>query len=177
MLVKLGAREAAAQEPSLVGLLASCHEKIRAFSALAVSLASRDDLGAEEVSDACSRCERYFADALPLHVADEDQSLRPRLASASGAVGEALEAMSAEHVEHRASLDALIEALAAMREHGSTPATRAALARVAPAFERAMAEHLALEESRIFPAISRFLSADEQAAIVVELRARRTKAR
>lgn len=174
MLVKIGSRADRAHETSLVALLASCHEKIRAFSALAVALASRDDLGDADVIDGCVRCERYFEDALPLHVTDEDESLGPRLREVAPDVVYALEAMSSEHAQHVGAVAALCDALRAMRETGSSPVTRAALYAVASPLERAFAEHLALEERVIFPAISARLSAESQAAIVRELRARRS---
>jgi iron-sulfur cluster repair protein YtfE (RIC family) len=170
MLVTLGQKRS---DPDLRGLLLDCHTKIRSFARLAVELSTRDDLADSELRDGCARCERYFTEALPLHVADEDESLRPRMRACSTAAAAALASMSAQHAEHRALLSALLVALGAMRERGSTAETRAALAAVAPRVEREFEAHLALEEAVIFPEIATALSPEQRADVLRELRARR----
>lgn len=171
MLVSIGAKRST---EDLQQLLLDCHTKIRAFAALAVTLSERDDVGPDEVVDACERCARYFTEALPLHVADEDESLVPRMKDhANAAVREALLTMSDEHTRHRPMLSALLAALASMRAHGSTPETRAALGAIAPDIQREFEAHLQNEETVIFPALATGLSAATQREIVSELRARR----
>jgi hemerythrin-like domain-containing protein len=173
MLVTLGQRRA---ERDLRGLLLDCHTKIRSFARRAVELSTRDDLPASEVREQCASCERYFTEALPLHVADEDESLRPRMGQCSTAAAEALATMSAQHEEHRALLSALLVALGAMRDRGSDPETRAALAEVAPRLEREFEAHLAIEETVIFTEIATALSPEQRADVLRELRARRAPA-
>ncbi|MFO0563180.1 MAG: hemerythrin domain-containing protein [Polyangiales bacterium] len=171
MLVNIGAKRS---NEDLRELLLDCHKKIRAFSALAVTLSEREDVAPQEVTDACERCARYFTEALPLHVADEDESIVPRMKDrADGAVREALLTMSDEHTRHRPMLTALLAALAAMRERGSTTETRAALSAIAPAVQREFEAHLQREETVIFAALPTVLSADAQREIIAELRARR----
>lgn len=171
MLVNIGAKRSS---EDLRELLLDCHKKIRAFSALAVTLSEREDVSPQEVSDACERCARYFTEALPLHVADEDESIVPRMKdSADGAVRAALLTMSDEHTRHRPMLSALLAALAAMRERGSTTETRSALAAIAPAIQREFEAHLQREETVIFTAIPSALSKQSQREIIGELRARR----
>ena len=80
-------------------MLGACHDRLRYFSELATLLASRLDASAEDVSDAARRLRTYFTVALPLHEADEELSLAPRLlASSNGAsVAEALGLMNEQH--------------------------------------------------------------------------------
>ncbi len=160
------------QAEGLVDLLLECHQRIRAFTALAAQVGRRGDLPDAEVIDACLRCERYFTEALPLHVRDEEESLLPRLRGRSPAVDEALAAMHRQHDEHLPLLAPLLAALREARGAPADTAPRARLAAAAAAAEAAFDEHLAIEERTLFPA-ARALPADQQAAVVAELRARR----
>ncbi len=172
MLVSLGARRKDSAS-DLLGLLLACHEKIRRFSALAVTLASASDLPGAHVADACAQCERYFSEALPLHVADEDESVAPRLREAAPSVIEALDAMSAQHRAHEPSLRALTDALAQLRVEGSSVETRAALLAVAEPLRDELEAHLTLEETTLFPLLKTSMTDGQREAIVSELRARR----
>jgi len=78
------------------GLVLACHQRIRSFTALAVGLAGSAPAPDAEVAEAARRVHRYHAVALPLHQADEELSLAPRL---EHAVPEALAAMKREHAE------------------------------------------------------------------------------
>jgi iron-sulfur cluster repair protein YtfE (RIC family) len=171
MLVNIGAKRSS---DDLRELLLDCHKKIRTFAALAVTLAEREDVTPDEVREACERCARYFTEALPLHVADEDESIVPRMKEGTDAtVREALLTMTDEHTRHRPMLSALLTALAAMRERGSTAETRAALSEIAPAIQREFEAHLHREETVIFAALPTALTAQAQREIIAELRARR----
>ena len=99
------------ERDELLQLLLACHTRIRAFARLAEEMGRRRDLPAHEVADACRRCARYFEEALPLHVVDEEQSLVPRLIHRDRALDACLEAMQAQHVQHTAGTHALIAAL------------------------------------------------------------------
>jgi hemerythrin-like domain-containing protein len=167
-LYALGRR--AAGEPSLVALLADCHARIRIFTALAVKLGEERAPEAER-REAAERLHRYFTIALPLHVADEEQSLRPRLdVTAPPELARALAAMAREHDAHDALLAPLLAAWDALGR--GAPADVAALSPLARALERATRAHLEAEERILFPAAAR-LPARDQHAIVSELRARR----
>lgn len=160
--VTLGARQ---DPPALLDLLHDCHARIRRFGAMAGSIAAADDAADAEVRDAALAVARYFREALPLHVADEEHSIAPRLHG----VDAALAAMHREHEAHGPLVADLIETCTRVAE---APARRAELAAPAAAAVAAFEAHLADEERTIFPAIAR-LSAEDQAAIVAELRARR----
>jgi iron-sulfur cluster repair protein YtfE (RIC family) len=173
MLVSLGRKE---QTEDLVELLLACHQRIRTFSALAVTIASAADAPEGEVTEACHRCERYFVEALPLHVEDEEVSLLPRLRGLRPALDEALDLMHDEHLAHRPLLQELLAALRAVRGAPSDGEARGRLASAASALEPAFDRHLENEERVVFPAVRELLSPATHAEIVGELRARRQPA-
>jgi iron-sulfur cluster repair protein YtfE (RIC family) len=169
--VQLGRREAAGDA---VGLLLECHDRIRAFTALARRIAEAGAPDRETVVDAALRVRRYFTEALPLHAEDEERSILPRLRGLDPAVDAELAAMTDEHRAHERPLAALV---AACEEIARVPARLAELqpvvARAAAELEAHFEEHLAREEKVIFPAIRRLLDPAVDAAIVGEIRARR----
>ena len=118
---------------------------------------------------------RYFRVALPLHVADEELSIRPRLlaAPAAPAVRLALDAMTQEH----AAIDALVTAL--LPRWAALAAGPGELASLAPALAEDCADlrrrfdaHLEQEERTLFPAVREHLGA-ASLAIRAEMAARR----
>src|SRR5262245_31350447 len=96
MLVRLGERRPSSD---LVDLLLACHERIRRFTAMAARLAATSAPDAE-VRDVAGQIRRYFAESFPLHLADEDEQLAPRLAGTSAEVDAALAQMTTEHATH-----------------------------------------------------------------------------
>ena len=170
MLLQIGR---SAEQETLVALLLACHERIRRFSRLALTLAERDDLASSELVSAVEGCARYFAEALPLHVRDEEDSVMPRLLGLRPELDEALDAMRAEHRGHEPGISALLGALDALRASPSEGA-RQRLREVAEPLVRELEEHLRAAEARIFPALRELLSADEERAAIAELRARRS---
>ena len=173
MLLRIG------QQPDLsadlVGALRQCHERIRFFSELACTIAQRHDAPPEQIAEAARRVRRYFTEALPLHVADEEETLTPRLTGRDDELDRELERMRAEHADHAplvAELLALLEPLE--RDPGSLARSpRAeALARSAARLRNELARHLADEEATIFPAIARLPEA-EQERVRREIRRRR----
>lgn len=160
----------------VVSLLLECHTRIRRFTAMAARLAQALDAPPAQVAEAAAQLQRYFATALPLHVADEDGTLLPRLlAAAPGpAVCEALERMELEHRHIDALLPPQLEAWAALQqEPARLPALAPALSRGALLLGEAMARHLEREEQVILPAVERLLPRELQDAMVAEMRARR----
>ena len=170
MLINLGAKAAG---EDLVSLLLECHHRIRGFSALGVELGTRSDLAAADIAQGCERVERYFGEALPLHVADEEESLLPRLRGVSPEVDAALAAMHAQHADHKPHLVALLAALRALRGAPTNASLRAALLAIIAPLKSDFEAHLVAEEQILFPAITASLPADVQAQAVGELRARR----
>lgn len=165
MLVSLGKR---ALRPGIVPLLADCHAKIRFFSRLAVALGQQSAADEADVAARCGEVRRYFREALPLHVADEEESIRPRLAGHADALAQ----MHAEHDAHREALAALDAALSALSAAPRSEQARAALRAVAEPLAEELEEHLVLEETSWFPTLAA-LPTEVQDAIIAELRARR----
>lgn len=170
MLVSIGKRR---QSAELVDLLLECHGRIRQFVRLAADVGERLDLPVSEVEDACARVERYFVEALPLHVRDEEESILPRLSGRSDALDQALSAMRAQHHEHEPVLAQLLAAVRAVRAAPGGSGGRLELKQVAEQLTSAFEEHLKLEEALIFPELQALLTDAERARIVSELRARR----
>jgi len=81
--------------------------------------------------------------------------------------------MCEQHACHQPKLRALLDASAALRQRPGDTARRNALAQAADVLGSEFAEHLALEEGVIFPAIRRFVSPAVQMEMVEELRRRR----
>jgi iron-sulfur cluster repair protein YtfE (RIC family) len=159
----------------VVEMMLECHGRIREMVGLARRLAELPSTPAEEARDVAARVRRYFSEALPRHVADEEESVVPRLRGASPEVDRALDAMCAEHVEHGPELARLVSCADEIaRAPERLPELGRALGEAATALERAFAVHLEAEERVLFPALAA-LDAHEKAAILAELRARRAK--
>ena len=157
-----------------VDLLLECHVRIRHFVAMARRLGEASDTDEVEIADTAARVVRYFRDALPLHVRDEEDSLAPRLRGRDPAVDAAVAAMEREHGEHRASLEALVSATAAIAEDpGRHEELSGEVKRAADDLARQFEYHLAEEEAVVLPAVRRLLDAETDAAIVREMRERR----
>jgi iron-sulfur cluster repair protein YtfE (RIC family) len=158
----------------VVELLLECHARIRALTDLAARLAATTDAPAGEIADAAARVRAYFAEALPLHAQDEEESVLPRLAGRARHVDASLVAMHRDHREHVPTVDRVIELCSTLASAPGRHAELApALGAAAAALRDHFARHLAEEESIVFPALRRFVDPDGQAEILRELRARR----
>jgi iron-sulfur cluster repair protein YtfE (RIC family) len=173
MLIQIGA----SKEPSgAVDLLLECHKRIRFFTELALNLARAHNVSHDEIRDAAARVARYFSTALPLHIADEEQSILPRLSGRSPELDSTLKAMHREHEEHEQQLRVLLDIC---RRLSASPEQldelRHLLMSTASNLETAFGVHLEQEERIVFPAIATLLLPDEQAAILAEVRLRRDR--
>ncbi len=156
-------------------MLLGCHERIRHFTAVSTRLAGSADATADEIAAAAESVYRYFTVALPLHEADENVSLHPRLREAAPA---ALAAASEEMVRQHQAIDALIGELlpiwGTLQNHpDKLPQIAPKLAEKSHRLQQLWDVHLELEEETVFPAIAQCLSPAQQEAIVSEMRARR----
>ena len=169
-MVQLGKRN---ETLHVVDLLVECHGRIRRFLEIARRLASSREASVELVRDTAGQVRRYFAEALPLHIADEDELIEQSLRGRSEAVDEALDKMTTEHVHHAPLVDRMIE-VAAMLERQPQRLEELAieLRDIAVLLQAAFDPHLAREEAVIFPAL-RTLPASELDAIRAAMRARR----
>jgi len=156
-------------------LLLGCHQRIRHFTATAKNLAHAQGATHDEIRMAAAGVHRYYSVSLPLHEADEEDSVRPRLdALDDERVHHALAAM---HDQHQA-IDELIERLlpllqmvernpAALEQAGGEMCT------ITKGLEEIFSAHLQLEEEVIFPAIRAHLPSGDRTAILAEMQARR----
>lgn len=166
---------ASADDP--VAMMMECHERIRRFARLGVRVVEPNVAPADEIREAARSVHRYFSVALPLHVADEDESIAPRLQAddrLSRPVREALVAMTAQHVTIDELLARALPLWAALAEGDPAAAAeaRAQLDELAPRLATLLELHLAHEEELVLPAVQA-LPTETQVAIVAEMRARR----
>ncbi len=162
-------------ENDAVGLLIGCHQRIRHFTSVATKLAHAQAATPEEIQDAAESVYRYYSVSLPLHEADEEDSLRPRLARvADERVQHALAAM---HDQHMAIDDLLERLLPLLRMVSNNPAliadAGAELCSITSALSQMFQAHLQMEEEVIFPAIDANLTESDRAELLVEMRERR----
>jgi len=169
-------REDDAGPGDVVGMLLDCHRRIRHFTALAVALPDATAVPPAEIASAAAGVVRYFAEALPLHAADEDASIAPRLLALGlpEAVRAAVLSMTVQHGGLELTLaSALPRWQAVAADPACLPAHAAALRGLAARLSAQWDEHLGLEETTIFPALRELISPSEQDTIRREMRARR----
>lgn len=159
----------------LVDTLLDCHARIREYAGLARKIAAARGIEPAQIASAAADVQRYFRHGLPRHVEDEEQSVVPRLRGRSPECDAALATMEREHREHDPLLARLLalmdQLMAAPQRHAElADAVGAAADAITTAFEH----HLVAEEQQILPLLRTQLSSAEQAAILAELRARRT---
>lgn len=168
--------ESTADQEDAITLLLGCHDRIRHFTEVADRLNFNPQSPAADRQQAASTVLRYYEVALPLHEADENDSVYPRLQKAlpPGELAAANQAMVEQHTE----IDALIaELLPLWRTIADDPGQQeklsAALGHRVQRLKQLWTSHLRLEEELVIPAMRRFLSQQDLGAIEAEMRARR----
>ncbi|HEU4405739.1 MAG TPA: hemerythrin domain-containing protein [Polyangiaceae bacterium] len=173
MLHELG-RKRRPPPGDLVGLLLECHGRIRDFARLACDVAASPEAPAAPARDAAGRVRRYFHEALPLHVADEELSILPRLQGRAPDLDRALDAMRGEHAEHAPDVERLVALCGAVEaDPGRLAGLAGELGAVASRLSGLFEAHLDGEERLVFPAIGSLLDDAERGAVLAELRGRR----
>jgi len=151
-----GTGEPAATSPQ--ELLQGCHARIRHYVQLGRTLATTRGVAEAEVADAAAAIYRYFNLALPMHEADEDETIYPRICSAQPAGGLVLDAAKAMVEQHRAINELTVELLELCATLDRTPTRLTQLApeldHVTRALEQVFGAHLLLEETVIIPALT-----------------------
>ena len=156
-------------------LLLGCHRRIRHFTATAAKLAHAQGASHDEIRMAAAGVFRYYSVSLPLHEADEEDTLRPRLyALADDRIRHALIAMHDQHM----AIDELIERLLPLlqlleRNPATIEQAGGEMCAITKALDEIFAAHLKLEEELVFPAIREHLPAPEQSAMLAEMQFRR----
>lgn len=168
-------RTAPPPEQGLIALLLACHERIRRFTSMAAAIGAGQETSETDLRQACAACRRYFVEALPRHVEDEEHSLLPRLRGRDDALDQALARMHLQHGEHDPLVAELVDTLERVEADPTDHTARASVLRVAEALRADFEDHLDREETVIFPAIESLLTPADRADILAELRARRSE--
>lgn len=158
-----------------VDLLTGCHDRIRHFTDAAVRLAHAQGATANDISQTAARVHRYYTVSLPLHEADEEDTLRPRLtAIADERMSHALVAMHEQHQAIDELLERLLPLLVLVKANPDTlHAVAAEMCSITKALDEVFRAHLQMEEEVIFPAIRASLPEEVRGAMVDEMRTRR----
>lgn len=156
----------------VVEVLLEAHVELRHHLAHADSLSQASATAmaresAETISD-------YFEWVLPMHCADEEASLAPRLKGRHPVIDQALAQMERQHHAMLAPV-ARLRLLCRLisRDVNRLNALRFELAAAADDVRACVGEHQALEESMLFPALKRLLFVDELESITAEMFQRR----
>ncbi len=163
-----------------IGLLSDCHRRIEKFldQMIAVAEACRGGELSSSHRDALERAMRYFRQAAPLHTADEEVSLFPRLrACGNNEVADIMRLMDRLEQDHVVAAEAHTE-IDALADRWLSEGV---LDR--PDVERLIFElhtlrsmyngHIKLEDATLFPLAARVLPAEEVAQVGREMAIRR----
>lgn len=169
------APEPAPSEETAVDLLLGCHQRIRHFTNVALRLAQNPGAPAEDRAQAASAVVRYFTIALPLHEADENDSVYPRLREAltAGALAEANEAMVEQHRGINAALSQLIPLWQTVESDPARQKSLQPLLATTTHLQSLWDVHLKLEEEQVVPAMRQYLTEYKLQEIYAEMRNRR----
>jgi hemerythrin-like domain-containing protein len=161
-------------EEDATALLLGCHQRIRHFTEIALRIAQNPRTAASEKAEAASSVLRYFEVALPLHEADENESVYPRLHRRlpAGALAVANEDMVRQHTEIDAVIAELIPMWRSTAKGEAQPSNALLLAKTEH-LQSLWDAHLSLEEERVLPAMRKYLTSEDLEAIRCEMRSRR----
>lgn len=159
-----------------VEMLQECHHRIRHFVQLSRTLAEAQQAPLAQVAEAADHIFRYFSQSLPLHEADENETLFPRVRKYSE-YGSPLREAAKAMVEQHHAIEELVFELAAVcgavrREPERLPALSSQLQHTSEALDHVFSAHLHMEETVIFPALAQF-PAEELKAMTNEMQRRR----
>ena len=177
MLNQISSTKSEPKTEDAVDLLTGCHDRIRHFTGVAVKLAHAQGAPSDEVVQAASGVHRYYSVSLPLHEADEEETLRPRLNSIpDDKVRHALVAMSDQHMAIDELLERLLPLLVMVRNNPEAlSAAGAEMCAITKALDEMFRAHLQMEEEVIFPAIRSALPEAAQAEMLREMQGRRVQ--
>lgn len=161
-----------------VDALLACHARIREFTELSARLAA-SNADPETARNTAAAILRYFAQALPLHEADEDLSLAPRLRALEpqDTVVQALDLVARQHPDIDRVIGRMMPLWEAVEADGAKLAAVAEpLAKATERLSMIWTPHLALEEAEIFPAVRELLPPETVEAVRAEMAERRRRA-
>ena len=152
-------------------LLRACHRRIERFAGLADRITGFLEEGsapAERVRETAGQVLRYFDEAAPLHHADEERDLLPRLRHRLAQrpdpeLEELLEGLAAEHGDLEGQWRELRPRLVALRD--GQPVDPAGYGPAAASFRETQMDHLSREEARLLPAAEALLQEEDIAEL------------
>jgi len=160
-----------------IGVLEDCHRRIEKFLDVLLALAgqAQGNPFTNEQRDAIETALRYFREAAPKHVADEEDSLFPRMRAAqhSEALSD-LDELHSDHLSvaenHRAVEELfrrwLTDGLLLSPDH-------ARLISLLQSLRDTYARHIKQEETQLFPHAVRILTPNDLKAVGLEMAKRR----
>lgn len=157
-------------------MLSACHDRVRRSLALLGRLVEHVAAqGHDEASRSAARdVLRYFDLAAPHHHEDEERHVFPALlARGDAALAADIARLQADHLRMAALWQALRPRLQAWAEATAPAPGDAPVRAAADAFRAIYADHLELEDQRVFPAAHAAVDAATQAAMGAEMAARR----
>jgi len=177
MLNQISPAKSEPKTEDAVDLLTGCHDRIRHFTGVAVKLAHAPNAPPDEIRQAAARVHRYYGVSLPLHEADEEETLRPRLESIPNEkIRHALVAMSDQHIAIDELLERLLPLLVMVQNNPETlHAAGAEMCAITKALDEMFRAHLQMEEEVIFPAIRESLAESAQRDMLREMQGRRSQ--
>lgn len=142
-----------------------------------MKLAHAQSAAPDDIRRAAAGVHRYYSVSLPLHEADEEETLRSRLeAIPDEKVRHALVAMSDQHMAIDELLERLLPLLVMVRNNpDALTAAGAEMCAITRALDEIFRAHLQMEEGVIFPAIRSALAEATQAEVLREMQARRSQ--
>ena len=179
MPITIGAkRESDFTDP--VGMLGDCHRRIERFLNVQVTLATREKGGPlmQEDRAALETSLRYFREAAPKHTADEEESLFPRLRRIDPAKTQAIltrvDSLEQDHECAGKAHDEVDRLGQRWLTSGRlSPEDASRLSTVLEQLARMYRNHIAVEDTEVFPFAASILAVSDREAVGVEMAARR----
>ena len=158
-----------------IGLLSDCHRRIELFLGVLIKVSEKrngSELPAEEKA-ALENALTYFRDAAPKHTSDEEDSLFPRLRRAAAAL-QCLEKLEGDHqaaARDHETVDSLGTRWLTDGKLASEQAVE--LTQALTRLSNLYANHIAIEDTELFPLAAKLLPQNELAAVGREMANRR----
>ena len=179
MPITIGAkRESDFTDP--IGMLGDCHRRIERFLNVLVTVAAREKGGplTEQQRTALETSLRYFREAAPKHTADEEESLFPRLRRldpvGSQAILTRIDSLEQDH-ECAQKVHGEVDRLGQLwlTNGRLSPEEALRLSTVLDQLARLYRNHIAIEDSEVFPFAASVLHPSERSSVGAEMAARR----
>jgi hemerythrin-like domain-containing protein len=161
-------------------MLGDCHRRIERFLNVLVTVAAREKGGplTEQQRTALETSLRYFREAAPKHTADEEESLFPRLRrldpAGSQAILTRIDSLEQDHECAQKAHDEVDRLGQLWLTNGRlSPEEALRLSTVLDQLARLYRNHIAIEDSEVFPFAASVLPPSERSSVGAEMAARR----